>query len=316
MSESPSLLERFQGCILGHAVGDALAQPLEGCPAQVIYETFGPVRNIYDAPFVDVLTYTDDTQMTIGVAEALIADGRITPDLTTLAQRFVANFDPARGYGGTAVRLLARMAAGEDWRTLARTMLPGGSFGNGAAMRAAPVGLAFHRDLGEVLEQAYLSALPTHTHPLGVEGAQMIALAVAFVLREAPAEVPFDKAAFYDLLIQFSTSEEFGEALRRAARLGPDDVVGVLGNGVEAHRSVPTALACFAAHPDSYKDAVCRAIAQGGDCDTIGAMAGAISGARLGIEAVSANLLERLENGAKGRDYLFELARKLHERFA
>jgi poly(ADP-ribose) glycohydrolase ARH3 len=172
--------DRFLGCLLGHAVGDALGAPFEGMPADVVFREFGPVRAIFDSPPFSPLAYTDDTEMTIGVAEVLIYDGTIDP--ARLAAAFERNYTPGRGYGPGAQRILDAVRAGGDWQALAATVFPGGSLGNGAAMRVAPVGLLFHRDQTTLLEQARLSALPTHTHPVGIEAAQIFAAAIAFVL--------------------------------------------------------------------------------------------------------------------------------------
>jgi poly(ADP-ribose) glycohydrolase ARH3 len=160
------------------------------------------------------------------------------------------------------------------------------------------------------MEQAVRSALPTRTHPLGIEGAQLIALAIAYAMRTTP----FDRGAFFEHLIAHAASDEFDYQLRHASRLTDDDTLGRLGNTLAAHESVVTSIACFALNPDSFQDTVSRAVAQGGDVDTLAAMAAAISGARLGIAAVPPHLLDRLENGPKGCRYIASLARRLYER--
>lgn len=302
-----ALLDRFQGCLLGLAVGDAVGAPYEGLPASAIWYDFGGATRIVTTPSAETLNYTDDTQMCIGVAETLIECGRIDEDV--LSGKFAENFDPDRGYGRGARRILETMIAGGDWRELARTIFPGGSLGNGAAMRVAPVGLLFHQDLDRVAEEAERSARPTHQHPIGIDGARMMALAVALAVRET-----FDPQQFWSELRTRATTDEFCEQLAIAAALLPDDGIAQLGSTLEAHRSVTTAIACFACNPQSYPRTIASAIALGDDTDTVAAMAGAISGAHLGIQAIPGHLLDRLENGAKGRDYMLELANKLHER--
>jgi poly(ADP-ribose) glycohydrolase ARH3 len=179
-------------------------------------------------------------------------------------------------------------------------------------MRAAPVGLFFHADPDRAWAEAGLSARPTHVHPVGVEGAQLVALGTALALRGAGR--PFDAAAFWAELQARAVTDEFLAALAYAANLGPQDPVSPLGHSLQAHRSVVTAIACFVQSPDSYEAVIGQAVALGGDCDTIAAMAGAISGARLGIRAVPSHLLELLEDGAEGRSFLFQLARRLAAR--
>jgi poly(ADP-ribose) glycohydrolase ARH3 len=301
-------LDRFLGCLLGQAVGDGLGAPYEGMPADNLYWGYGPISEIIKNPTGATLHYTDDTQMMIGVAETLVEHGRIVEEALCIA--FAGNYNPQRGYGRGARRILEAMIAGRPWRELTQTLFPGGSFGNGAAMRAAPIGLLFCHDLDRVVQEARLSALPTHVHPLGIEGAQLFALAVALAARTAR----FEKKAFYRELVRRSQTEEFQWQLRAAAKLGRRHTISFLGNGLEAHRSVVTAIACFTITPDSYEDVVARAIGMGDDTDTLAAMAGAISGAYLGMHVVPANLLDNLENAHKGRAYLEQLARRLYEK--
>lgn len=86
-------------------------------------------------------------------------------------------------------------------------------------------------------------------------------------------------------------------------------MVASLGNGIEAFNSVPTAVYCFLRHPYSFEEAVVEAVSLGGDTDTIASMAGAISGAWLGVEAIPEEWEGKLEN----RDYIESLAFKLWE---
>src|SRR5262249_14698157 len=121
--------------------------------------------------------------------------------------------------------------------------------------------------------------------------------------------------AFYRELLGRCRSEEFRWQLRAASRMTYRSQVGVLGNSLEAHRSVITAIACFTTGPTRWEDAVGKAIGLGNDTDTLAAMAAALSGAKLGIAAVPPALIERLEDGRKGRRYVEKLAGQLYERY-
>src|SRR5215212_870094 len=200
---SASRADRFAGCLLGLAVGDALGAPYEGLTHADIFWQFGSPEKLVKNPSGDTLFYTDDTEMMIGVAETLVECGRIDED--HLCRAFAENYHPERGYGQGARRVIEAMAKGKDYRTLAANIFPGGSFGNGAAMRVAPVGLVFADSPDELWEQARLSALPTHTHPLGIEGAQLLAFAVGWALRAAA----FDRKQFWRDLLGRATTEEF-----------------------------------------------------------------------------------------------------------
>ncbi len=301
-----ALLDRFVGSLIGQAVADGLGAPYEGLPPELVFIK-GPAGEIVKNPSGRTLYYTDDTQMAIGVAETLIESGEIREDV--LCAAFAENYDPDRGYGQGARRVLRAIVKGGDWRRVAETQFPGGSLGNGAAMRAAPVGLLFCHDLDRVAEQAALSAMPTHVHPIGIDGARLIALAVALAARSDR----FDRGEFLAELADRAETEEFQWQLSNACQISAEQTLAGFGNGVEAHRSVVTAILCFANSPDDYSSAVRQAIGQGNDTDTLAAMAGAISGARLGIAGIPANLVESLEDNPKGRAYIRQLAEKLHE---
>jgi poly(ADP-ribose) glycohydrolase ARH3 len=307
-SASRSQKDRFIGCMLGSAVGDAACAPFEGVPATAIWYEFGGALKILARPPAEELRYTDDTQMAISVAETLVACGRIDED--DLVNRFAESYDPGRGYGPGARLVVEAMRDGGDWRHLAATLFPGGSLGNGAAMRVAPAGLFFHPDLDRVAHEAERSARPTHLHPVGIDGARVLAIAVALVLGTDRLE----RTAFYGELIRRARTDEFRTQLARAAELRPDDSVSVFGNRLEADRSVTTAIACFTMTPDSYPATIATALCLGGDVDTVAAMAGALSGAYLGESAIPAHLTACLENGYLGRDYIRELAAMLHDR--
>lgn len=301
----PSLRERFVGCLMGLAVGDALGGIFEAQLPEHIRSRFSSSDALLNHP-TEEIWYTDDTQMAIGLAESLIARGTI--DEVHLCQSFVANYHPSRGYGRGARAVLEAMEDGRDHRAIAETHFPGGSYGNGGAMRVAPLGVFFHDDLDLVTEQARLSALPTHLHPLGIEGTQLLAVAAALATRS----VAFDRSAFFDELFGRCNTVEYRERLTLARKVANADELSALGNGIEAVESVPTAIACFALTPDSYGDTITNAIFLGGDTDTIAAMAGAISGAHLGVGAIPASLVARLEDSPRGREFIPQLAEHLH----
>src|SRR4051812_7210497 len=210
--DSPSLEDRFVGCLLGHALGDALGAPFEGLPPEAIYYEFGPTGRLFERPPADELVYTDDTQMTIGVAECLLARGTI--DTEELARRFHANYEPWRGYGPGTRKLLDATDRGTGLevggrgavrRRVARQR--GGDAGGagGAAVPPRP---------GRVCDEARRSAELTHTHPIGIDGAVLIAAGVALALRGGP----FDRRAFFEELGRCAETEEFRWQLRTAAR--------------------------------------------------------------------------------------------------
>ncbi|MEM1658036.1 MAG: ADP-ribosylglycohydrolase family protein [Candidatus Jordarchaeales archaeon] len=291
--------------MLGTGVGDAVGRPLEG----------GPPLLVEEEPYFDG-RYTDDTEMMIGVAESLIEVGGF--DGEHMAKTFVKNYDPeldrlVRGYGAGPPMVFRMIERGERWDVAGRRLFGGeGSFGNGAAMRVAPVGLLYFDDPEELRVIAEKSSLITHAHPLGIEGAVVQAYAVSLAVKAKPPSL--DPRDFLETLEAFTREEVYREALRNAVRLleraaDKREVVSVLGNGIEAFRSVPTAVYCFAANTGSFRKAVLYAVSLGGDTDTIGAMTGAISGAYHGEEGIPREWVRKLENS----EYIALLADKLFE---
>src|ERR1044072_5528779 len=114
-------------------------------------------------------TYTDDTLMAMSILSVLRQRGHIHQP--TLARSFAERYDRDRGYGPAMHRLLWEIKSGEDWSERAQSLFGGrGSFGNGAAMRVAPIGAFFADDITTAVEQALRSAVVTHTHEEAVAG--------------------------------------------------------------------------------------------------------------------------------------------------
>ena len=125
-----SLEDRFVGSLLGLALGDAVGAPHEGSLGpRLVWKLLGIGRS-------RLLRTTDDTEMAVLLAGSLAEHGGVEPD--ALARTWAHGASWTRGYGPGARAVLARIRAGEDWRTANRSAFPEGSFGNGAAMRAAP----------------------------------------------------------------------------------------------------------------------------------------------------------------------------------
>jgi len=261
---------------------------------------------------LEQLAYTDDTHMTIGVAESLIESKGF--DGEHMTQTFIKNYEvePWRGYGPGPPRIFRMIKNGEPWDSAAGNFYKGGSFGNGSAMRVAPIGLLYSQNQETLREVAYKSSSITHSHELGKEGAALQAYAVALALNTHSDE-EIDREAFILKLQDFAQNQLYKEKIGNTKELlGEQDrakVIAVLGNGIEAPRSVPTAIYSFLKQPRSYEDCVIYAVSLGGDADTIASMAGAISGAYLGIKAIPEKWRVKLEN----RAYIEVLAESLYQ---
>jgi poly(ADP-ribose) glycohydrolase ARH3 len=299
-------LEQIEGCLLGKAVADSIGATFEGQGTEWLRGRFDNKRKMFrysaDAPRL----YTDATEMALALADYLAEHPRIAT--IDLMRTFLQHYNPGRGYGRGVHVLMDAFGSDGDYEHLVNHLFPGGSWGNGGAMRAAPVGLRFSNDSELLWEQARQSAWPTHRNALCIEGAQLMALATAVA---ATCET-ITPAALAELLLTRATTGVFRKQLTRLRDVSDESELVEFGNGIEAHASVVTALGCFALFPDDFEGAVSTAIWQGGDTDTIAAMTGALVGARLGVDCIEEHWVAKLEDEAfPGR--VKELSRRLLE---
>ena len=298
------LKSKFLGALVGTGVGDSLGAPFEGFREVSFFE----IEAIAESQ--EILTYTDDTHMMIGVAESLVRNRGF--DGEDMAHTFIKNYElePFRGYGPGPPRIFQLIRAGVAWGEAAQRLYHGGSYGNGSAMRIAPIGVFYHDNPPMLREVAYQSSQITHTHQLGREGAALQAYAIALATGLEPGSA-FDQNDFLAKLLNYVPDGVYKAKLNRVeALLNQQDKGKVsieLGNGIEAFNSVPTAIYAFLSQPRSFAKAILYAISLGGDTDTIAAMTGAISGAYLGVESIPSQWKSKLENGL----YIEKLAEKL-----
>ncbi len=307
------LMQCFRGALLGTMVGDALGMPVEGMSNSVIRARFDVVTEMLPAR-LGRGTYTDDTEMMIGLAEALLdTPGRL--DAHRVAARFGENFNPDRGYGGNAQKILSAIRDGAPWQDATKAHeVPGGSYANGAAMRVAPIALAFYADSEAMVRAAAQQAAITgHTHPIGRIGACIQAIAIRWAIKSREQDVELDADSFLKNL-KLAGPEEFVDAIGWIAqnlRASPEEAAVHLGTSAQASCSVSSALWAVLSCPQDPESAIIRAVNLGGDTDTIGAMAGAVAGAYHGAEALPQRWTQALEEGDKGKGYVIELADRL-----
>ena len=309
-----NLIDKFIGSLMGTQVGDALGMPVEGYSHYEITSLFGRVDQMMEAR-LGKGTYTDDTEMMIATAESLIACNGF--DGQHLAQYFIDNFHSERGYGAGTIKALSLIKSGIAWDKAGSMVFDGGSFGNGAAMRIAPVGIFYYVNHRELRRIAAESSIITHNHLLGKEGAILQAFTIAQAIRLNPQDT-FDIQHFLQELINFLVPEAkvYKEKLELVGKLldkepDPEIIINQLGHDSTAPNSVPTAIYCFLSHLHSFREALVYAVGLGGDTDTIAAMTGAVSGAFHGKEGIPSKWIRDLENEGKGRDYIEQLAIEL-----
>jgi ADP-ribosylglycohydrolase len=289
---------RMQRALLsldGLSVGDAFGECF--FVSQKILEQRVRRREVPPAPW----EYTDDTTMALSIVRCLKERGRIEPD--ELAKKFALEYagNVFRGYGPMARQILQQIYRGTPWREAAGKAFDGqGSCGNGAAMRAAPLGAYVSNDPGRVVAEAKASAQVTHAHPDGQTGAIAIALAAAWMVRFGHRKEKPGKTLIEFVLEHLPRTLTYVQ-LKRASRVplnsSPEAAVARLGNGFHAIASdtVPFCLWCAARHAGNYAEALWTAVSVGGDIDTNCAIIGGIVALSTGREGIPAEWLKARE---------------------
>jgi poly(ADP-ribose) glycohydrolase ARH3 len=189
-------------------------------------------------------------------------------------------------------------------------------------MRIAPIGIIYGAgDVKQLREHVETAVYCTHVHPLGIDGAVCQARAIGTIAQYSSDTDKLSPHIVLRAIHEALRTDEFHRALDsieellQNAEVTVDQVITHLGHGIEAIKAVPTALYAFLSHSHSFEEAVVYAVGLGGDTDTIGAMAGALSGAYLGASQIPARWLEALEEGKHGKSYIDQLAHELFHTF-
>jgi ADP-ribosylglycohydrolase len=323
-------LRTASGSLFGLAYGDALGAPTEFRTVAEIVDRYGPggPRDLTGDPAL----VTDDTQMTIAVADALhtaAQDGPLTVDRVQplLRDRFVRWWrspENTRAPGVTCMDACRRLAEGVPWQRATGAS----SKGCGANMRVAPVGLLPGITDDEVAGLAQFQAALTHGHPTGLAASELTAFAVRW-LRDgmAPADLP---GALRDrCATQRRTYREdwLADLWRSPGRSGPADFIALgwdecaaaldtldaalaapdrdrdpclaTGEGWIAEEALVTALHCFLLFPDEPVSALARGAMTSGDSDSIACLAGAFLGAAHGVDVWPSEWAQRIEYRAE-----------------
>lgn len=235
--------------------------------------------------------FTDDTMMAMSIVEILARFGRINQD--RLAESFAQHYDQSRGYGPSMHNLLNEIRLGGHWHQLAHALFDGkGSYGNGSAMRVAPIGAFFADDLERVVEQAALSSEVTHTNSEAVAGAIAVAVAAAWCYRLKSSNTIPTHQEFIDLVLQSVPPSEVAHRLRTARTLDQNEpisqVAGLLGNGsfVSAQDTVPFSIWCAGRYISDFEEALWQTVSGEGDRDTTCAIVGGIVALFTGEEGI------------------------------
>lgn len=298
---------RYRGAILGTAIGDALGAPLEGMEKGDIVSQLSVFDNFLSPDDItrpsgirqnirDFGEWTDDTQLMRAIMWAIINKNAIDPMEVAEFTKRIFNNEKRRGWSKSAIEAATRLNRGTPWFRSADTSI---GVGNGVAMKAAPLGL-------------YLSKLDSWRHAMysvigvgqithhevgiaaGVLQSALIAMSVNGLRNRAKI-----LAQLTEIEQNFFYSTRFTDKLKMAAKF--DDVGKIaesFGTSPKADRSWVTTAAIFLQTKKKGEaiENLFRLIKQGGDCDTTGAMYGALIGARYGVSVFPMYLRKGVED--------------------
>lgn len=326
---TPSL-SQFQACLVGQCLGDALGFPVEGQPSIICQEYVGDILRSNQAgnrshshyPFGQ---YTDDSQLARELMQSYAdCKGFSAKDYANKIAKIFQE-DRIVGRGKTTEQAALRLLEGISWD---HAGTPPPAAGNGSAMRAAPVGLFFYDQPKNLIAAAYDQGRITHIDSRCCAGSVAIAGATALALQNETIE-PY---AFLEQLAEWvdEMDESFAMFIQQVGEwieMPPQEASVLIkragcGNQADSFDGVSTfvigsvlwSLYSFLRHPESYWDTICLAISVGGDVDTTAAMAGAISGAHLGMDAIPQDLMKKLQDNNTWRsDDLIQLASDVYQ---
>lgn len=316
-------LSHAHGALAGLALGDALGMPTQEMSPAQIRAVYGRITGLVDgdasqpyAPGMPAGSVTDDTEQALLVASLLIrgrgsSSGRISLNTVEFAHALLAWEDSMieRGsldlLGPSTKAALERVRAGEDPLTVG-----GKGTTNGAAMRVTPIGIAVSTEDPEAFAEAvWSSCRVTHATRQGFQSAALVAAAVSMGIDAARSTSPNLRGLLWKALTYVDSLPERGAwtpdpdvvaATRRAMQLAVNPASSSLeylaeqvGTSVASAHAIPMAFALLARDPSPQ--ALMDAANIGGDTDTIGAIAGAILGAALGVEVLPTDSLSKIE---------------------
>ncbi|MFX1574921.1 MAG: ADP-ribosylglycohydrolase family protein [Promethearchaeota archaeon] len=329
------ILDKFQGTLLGVTIGDTLGHPFEGKIRSEIYSFFDNFEEFIQNNKRLFNTYTDDSQLTLHTAKALIEGNGFN------VENFIREYvnwlnDPPIGPGYGCISSIRKLRYGIPWQQASSN-----SGGNGTAMRIAPIGLFYYKNIEALKNAAIKSSIITHSHPAASAGAVVIARAIAFLIDKNPEE-GFSIDDFFNVIINSISNsqeeiwEEFITILNKLkSNLGIPIESGLIKFsqvGVKSPYFIEQFLGKAFVHPytistvvcslfiflnklTSFKECIFELATAGGDSDTIGAIGGSLAGAYFGFKQIPNDLIKLVKNNKKVLKISQELYNKFMERF-
>ena len=308
-------IDRALGCLIGTAIGDALGMPASFMSPTQIKEEYGRITD-FVAPSEQQIAHqsvqaggiTDDTQESLIIASVLMEAKQFDQQL----------FIEKMKEWAIEHRMLESTVIGPSTRKFLETIMEDGDVmqagqtgdTNGAAMRVAPIGIYYHRDIGQTIDAAIDSALPSHGSKPGVASACAIAAAVAKSIVGSSLQEIMDTAIYaaeqgeasgFDIPAPFvSTRIRLAkEIVDRHKNQQLDEIAFLLyqyiGAGMKAYESIPLSLGVFYAAKGQVEQGVTAVVNIGDDADTNGAIVGALCGAYSGAASIPKRWSEKIK---------------------
>jgi len=305
-----SIEDRFAGCLLGLACGDALGGPLEEIPNSPCTIP-RPVIDMIGGGWLKLQPgqITDDTEMTLCLARSIVACKKL--DYADIAKRYVAWLDDSPiGAGKTCTTAITRIKEGIPWHEAANTELGRNSLGNGAVMRCAPIALYAWTDDRIRAKAGYAESTITHLHHDCYLSTNVVTHIIASLLRGDDKKSAFRKCLLQDWTDLSRT------LMSRYARIPTLTDADIKTSG-EVKDTVESAIHCLLS-TDTLETAIIKAANAGGDADTRAAITGAFAGAHYGASAIPSRWADKLceRHGAPIADELKQLGSALRDAIA
>ncbi|QCC51414.1 ADP-ribosylglycohydrolase family protein [Halapricum salinum] len=290
---------KAEGCLLGLACGDALGRPVEFKSAATVEQRHGTVDAMlgYGSHGQPAGTITDDTELALCIARSLVAcDGF---DGADVAERFVGWYetDPF-DIGLMTTDALARLQRGDPWdqagQAVWESRREGSNAGNGSVMRCAPYALAVADDLQQLGHVSEQSSAITHADPRCKRGCAVLNLTIAALLRDEDDPLQQALEATYPEQSNASEIDDAVEGLPGSVSASEVNNGGYVVDALQAGLY-------YALSAGNAEDAIVRAVNAGGDADTVGAITGAVAGARFGAASLPDAWLEEIDETAELR---------------
>ena len=298
------LIDRFTGCILGAAIGDALGMPNEDLTLEERDLYYGGEVSDFIKPdrkapcrFLKAGQYTDDTQLILATSEALIESNGFDPDsMKRKLIQWLDMKDESRYRGEATKRGIENLKKGIPWQEAGIDKA-----GCGSATRAIPFGLYYYSNANNAMKYARLSSSMTHNNDIAKDSAACVAAMIADLLKGRIGQ--FDYLKQIALTIEVKNKLDDVERCLSNSR-NIEQGIEEIGNSSIAHEVVGMALFIFLSNLSDFESAVvtgANAVAKRkkGDTDSIACLIGDMSGAYNGVGSIPKKWLDGIENGKK-----------------